>query len=131
MRRLDWPERLAETIAAARHREFSDENYCASFAADCVNAITGTDPMSDFRGLSMEDALEKLKDSGYRSVYFFLTKQFGRPRPLALAQRGDVVVRTKPDLAIGICCGQYTAFTTETGLTYLPTIDQRWSFRVS
>lgn len=131
MRKHDWPEQLADTIASAQAREFSDEYFCACFAADCVKAMTGVDPMSGYRGLSMDEAAEKVKADGFRSFYFYLVSKFGKPRHLAMAQRGDVIVRTKPDLAVGICCGQYSAFTTDTGLTYLPTIDQRWSFRVS
>lgn len=87
--------------------------------------------MAAYRGLSMEEALQQIKAEGYRSFYFYLVQHFGRPVKVSRAQRGDIIVRTKPELAVGICCGQYSAFTSDPGLSYLPTLEQRWCFRVT
>jgi hypothetical protein len=130
MRLPDWPERLAEALDQARARSFSETDYCVLFAADCVEAITDTDYVEDYRGLTIDEAKARLKDSG-STFYRRLVSIFGKPLPLAFAQRGDVIVRTEPELATGICCGQKTAFlSSEGGLVWKPTLEQRWAFRV-
>jgi hypothetical protein len=130
MRRTDWPERLAEAIREGKGNEFTAEYYCVTFAADCVLAMTDVDYLEDYRGLSMEDALEKMKAAGHRSFYHYMVTTFGKPVPLAMAQRGDVIVRTKPELAAGICGGQDTWFASTQGLAFKPTLEQRWCFHV-
>lgn len=130
MRRLDWPERLAQALAEAQSRTFSEVDYCVLFAADCIEAMTGEDPAADYRGLSLEDAQEKFKAED-TTTYRRLTQIFGKAIPLAFARRGDLIVRTKPEFALGICDGQHTAFlSSEGGLAFLPTLSLRWAFRV-
>lgn len=130
MRLSDWPERLVAATEAAESKEFNDVYYCVTFAADCVHAMTGDDPLAEYRGLSMEDALKKLKGNGYKGFNDYMVKHFGKPVPLSFAQRGDVVIRTEPELATGICLGENTAFASDVGLSILPTLEQRWCFKV-
>jgi hypothetical protein len=132
MRRRDWPERLAAAIAAAGERTFSDDYYCAVFAADCVLAMTDEDPLLPYRGMLMPEALTAMHAAGHASLIECLASLFGDPAPIAFAQRGDVIVREDDDgkQAIGICMGQQTAFASDRGLTYEPTLRQRWCFRV-
>ena len=130
MRHRDWPERLAVAIRFARARAFSDDYYCVTFAADCVLAMTDVDYLADYRGQNMDVALENLKADGHSSFYHYLVTTFGQPLPPCRAQRGDLIVRTDPELITGICCGQKTAYPTDHGLTYYPTLEQRWVFPV-
>lgn len=129
MRLPDWPERLADILKASRDREFDDVNYCVVFAADCVQAMTGEDPMTEYRGLNMQQAHDKVKADGHQSFYHYLIKHYKKV-PLSLAQRGDIIIRTEPETAAGICCGQDTAFASDLGIAYHPTLQQRWCFRV-
>jgi hypothetical protein len=130
MRRHDWPERLAASIRTAKSKAFSDDYYCVTFAADCVLAMTDVDYLADYRGQNMEVALENLKAAGHSSFYHYMVKTFGKPIPVSKAQRGDVIIRTKPEVITGICCGQNTAYPIDEGLTYYPTLEQRWCFPV-
>jgi hypothetical protein len=129
MRRADWPERLAETIKDAQG--FDENYYCLTFAADCVQAMTGIDYLEDYRGLTIDEAREKFKETEHHSFYHYLVSTFGQPVPLSKAQRGDLVVQIEPELCVGICMGQNTAFVSDDELTYKPTLSQRWAFRVS
>jgi hypothetical protein len=130
LRRRDWPERLAVALREAEKRTWSETDYCVLFAADCVEAMTGVDYCADYRGLSIEESREKLRQSGM-SFYRHLVSLFGKPVPLSFARRGDVIVRTDPEPAAGICCGMFTAFlSSDGGLAFLPTLEQRWAFRV-
>ena len=130
MRLPDWPEQLAETIRLARSKPFGGDYYCVTFAADCVFAMTGTDYLAPYRGQTMEVALANLKADGHQSFYHYMVKTFGQPLPMSQAKRGDVIIRTEPELITGICCGQTTAYPTDKGLTYYPTLEQRWAFAV-
>lgn len=130
MRRRDWPERLAQAIREARGKKFGGAYYCVTFAADCVLAMTDVDYLADYRGQDMETALANLKAAGHKSFYHYMVTTFGKPVPMFEAKRGDVVIRTDPELITGICVGQNTAYPTDLGLTYYPTLEQRWAFRV-
>jgi hypothetical protein len=129
MRRRDWPEKLAKTIRDAQG--FDSSYYCLTFAADCVQAMTEVDYLTDYRGLNIDEAKAKFAETSHRSFYHYLLTTFGKPVPLALAKRGDLVVQTEPEMSVGICLGQNTAFVTDGGLTYQPTLAQRWCFRIS
>lgn len=130
MRRADWPQRLAQALREADSRAWSETDYCVLFAADCVEAMTGIDHCADYRGLSLEEAKATFKARG-TTFYRHLVRTFGKPSPVAFARRGDVVVRTTPDIATGICCGEQSAFLwSGGGLAFEPTLSQRWAFRV-
>lgn len=46
-RLTDWPELLDVAIEAARHRPFAwGRQDCVTFAADCIWAVTGVDPLA-------------------------------------------------------------------------------------
>ncbi len=119
MRYPDWPIRLNEYIAEAQKKEFKlGEHDCCTFAAGAVEAITGEDWMSEFRGhyddwQSSEDALDEI---GYDNLYKTLTKKFGSA---ILGQKGR-----KGDLAFyegscGIVLGRYAIFLGENGYAYV------------
>ena len=44
----DWPERLDAVVCAARDRAFAWGTHdCITFAAACITAVTGIDPIAD------------------------------------------------------------------------------------
>jgi len=129
MRLNDWPEQLAKAIRDAQ--AFDQDYYCLTFAADCVQAMTDVDYLTDYRGLNLDEAKDKFSHTAHRSFYHYLVSTFGKPVPLSFAKRGDLVVQTEPEMSVGICLGQNTAFVADGGLTYQPTLAQRWCFRVA
>lgn len=97
MRQLNWHQHLAQTLQAAMTRPFSwGEHDCCLFAADCVQAVTGADVATDFRGtyrtapgakkaiLARADSLTALIDGLFARV------------DARLVQRGDVVLFDGP-----------------------------------
>lgn len=129
MKRLtSWPERLAEAVEVGQSRTFGDDYFCATFAADCILAMTGTDPMEGYRGLAQEEAAAEIG----MSFDAYLRKLFGEPVHISRARRGDVVFRENPGgLAVGICLGSISAFASgDGGLSFLPTLEQLAAYRV-
>lgn len=104
-------------------------NDCATFAADCVIALTGTDPAPpDLRGhFTARQAYRALKRHGdLRTV---ATAALGEPRPAMLAQIGDIVLTkagTRDMLAV--CNGRQALAPSAAGLVSVPLGD--WCWRV-
>lgn len=103
MRVTNWPKELDKIIIAASRTPFEwGKHDCCLFAADCIKAITGTDPAVDFRGKYADE-------DGATEVLFYyaggqlpeaadkIARAFGyeeiNPR---LAQRGDVALCSLP-----------------------------------
>ena len=77
-----WETAFAHYLAAAREAVREErEHYCALFAAGAVEAVTGENPATAFRGRYAEvgDNLEATIDSLFPE------------RPIAMARRGDLV----------------------------------------
>lgn len=93
-RLADWPERLADYLAAMRPRRFAWGTHdCARFAAGAVHAVTGQQ-ITALQWSSPADAARLLRRLGT------LATAVGQvlpelPAP-ALAQRGDVVLIQAP-----------------------------------
>ena len=94
-RRDDWVERLNETVRAALARPFAWGTHdCATFAADCVLAMTGADPAARWRGTyaTALGAQRALFHDGLWDLAALGDRLFGPPIAPAYAQRGDVVL---------------------------------------
>lgn len=130
-RRLDWPERLAEALEIAQQQTFSETYFCAAFSADVVLAMTDADPLP-WRAGTLVEAYAKMREAGYETLRDALAACVGEEVHVAHAHRGDVVLRVVDDReAIGICCGQQSAFiSSEGGLAFWPTLEQVAAFRV-
>lgn len=120
----DWPNRLAEFMKGAEKRPFSwGEWDCCLLAADCVLALTGTDPASDVRGrYTTRLGAARLIKGDFPGLIRRITATHGmaeiNPR---LAQRGDVCLVDSPmGEALGICVGAWIACAGPDGLTLLP-----------
>ncbi|MCK5041714.1 MAG: hypothetical protein KAR62_05445 [Sphingomonadales bacterium] len=113
-RNENWQQALNETVEAARERPFSwGKHDCCLFAANCVEAMTGIDPMADMRGKyeNEEGAREVLKTLGGKTLYRTMQKIFGQAIAPALAHRGDVVYRRDATFpSVGICLGDISVF---------------------
>jgi hypothetical protein len=131
MRPRDWPEKLAEAIEAARHNPFTDEYHCAAFAADVVLAVSTVDPLAPYRGLSLADAYAAMRRDGHSTLRDALGALVGPEVGVALARRGDVLLRNSDGSdAVGICLGTQGAFVGDEGLVFMPTLESVAAFRV-
>lgn len=125
---MDWPERLAESLGAADGIR-PDSYPCILWAADCVLAMTGVDPMPE-RGDTAASCYALMRRQGYESVEAAIGAKLD-PVPLAFARRGDLVIAAGDIESVGICLGERSAFLAlEGGLDYRPTLAQRAAFSV-
>lgn len=88
----DWRSRLNAMIEDRRRIPFSEENNCAVFLADCVQAMTGVDHAKPFRGQykTLAQALVLLRRAGYADLCAFLSAHFDEIPP-AMARAGDLM----------------------------------------
>lgn len=108
MRRHDWPLRLAGVVAAWRFRPFAwGTADCLQFVADAYVAVTGVDERARFACYSTElGALRILRR--YGGVPGLITSVLGAPKPVAAAQRADLVVgEFGHGLTAGLCLGPH------------------------
>lgn len=114
IRKDTWAKSLMKTIEAAAKRPFVwGEHDCVHFAADCVLAITGEDPLADFRGSydSKESAIEVLRSKGSGTLYHTLLSIFGAPIATGSASRGDLIYQVFPTgPAVGVVVGAQAYF---------------------
>ena len=108
---------------------------CCLFAANVVKAMTGEDPMVEFRGkyTDQESAIAALKKYGSVNLYQTMRRKFGNPRR---PRRSYVVYHTSRETGptLGICLGQTCVFVgqegTKEGLVTLPTAEIKRGFCV-
>ena len=130
IRRLDWPERLAAHLAATEAEgAWTEIRYCALWAADAVLVMTDVDPAAPYRELSVEEAYRAVCEAGHDTIEQALAGVFGAAVHPSRARRGDVMLKDD-GRAVGICCGEQTAFLSDSGIAYLPTFEQRAAFQV-
>lgn len=90
----DWEARLAAYLEPLRLRAFAwGQHDCCTFAAGAVTAMTGVDPMPEFRGrystaLGSARALRRI---GAGDLAATLDRKF-EAAPASLAHRGDIVM---------------------------------------
>ena len=103
-RKPDWEARLAAFLEPLRTRPFKwGEHDCCTFASGAVEAMTGVDPMPEFRGKyrSAATSSRALRTIGAGDLARTLDSKF-RSVPASLAQRGDIVMH---DGLLSICLG--------------------------
>lgn len=120
--RLDgWEERLAEIVEAASARPFTwGLHDCCTFAAACVDAITGSDHLAR---LDYEDErAAKRVIACHGGLVEAVSAHLGHPvEGWAHARRGDVcVVPTEQGDGLGVCTGTHVAVAAERGLARYP-----------
>ena len=107
----DWSVRLQAVVVQRLMRAFGwGVHDCALYAADCVQACTGTDPAADLRGrYSTERGAARLirRAVGEGGLAALAAARLGAEIAPALAIRGDVGVADRGDgrLALVVCNG--------------------------
>ena len=110
MRISNWPKVLHQVIDERRGVPFSwGENDCALFAADVVQALTGTDYASSYRGrYSTAIGSVRVLNNDKTSMEDLVTVALGQPVSPALLQRGDVAQFDNGNgKTLGICVGRH------------------------
>jgi hypothetical protein len=105
-RKPDWEARLAAYLEPLRARAFAwGRHDCCTFAAGAVMAMTGVDPMPEFRGRysTAIGSARALRYLGRGDLAATLDGKFEAVAP-ALAQRGDIVMSSG---LLGICWGGF------------------------
>ena len=97
VRHPNWELRLYEAIEAVRFKPFQwGEFDCFTFAADCVKALTGVDPMAGIRGeyADPRGAYEILNELGgpEKAITDKLESIGYRPCRSRHATRGDIII---------------------------------------
>ena len=142
----NWRDALQAHIEANKAKEFEwGKHDCATWAASCVEVITGVNVIPDIVG-SYTDVAEanrtmrkKLNTSNIQHV---CENIFGEPKHIAYARAGDIVVAQSGFLdrddtfgkALGICNGRLSYFVGETenqvGLIQVQTLDLDCAYHV-
>jgi hypothetical protein len=105
----DWESRLAAYLVEAEGRpHVYGQHDCTTFAAGAVMAMTGVDPMPEFRGRysTAKGSAMALRRYGAGTLEATMDAKFeaiGR----AFARRGDVVLF---ESAVGVCIGADAMF---------------------
>lgn len=102
----DWEVRLAAYLEPLRTRPFAwGDHDCCTFAAGAVAAMTGVDPMPEFRGRysTAIGSARALRRFGQVTLAATLGAKF-RQVPPALCHRGDIVMS---DGLLGIGWGTF------------------------
>jgi hypothetical protein len=103
-RKPDWEARLAAYLEPLRLRAFAwGRHDCCTFSAGAVEAMTGVDPMPEFRGRysTAIGSARALSRFGRGTLDATLDAKF-ETVPASLAQRGDIVMSGG---LLGICWG--------------------------
>ena len=115
MRISTWEDALVNYIIAKRQEPFEyGVNDCCMFAAGAVEAITGEDPMSEFRGKydSLKTSLKAIKDIGAGTLEATMDGKFPEVA-ISHAQRGDLAFF---DDSVGVVMGGFAYFVSDDGL---------------
>lgn len=115
MRLPSWEDALANYIATKRHEPFEyGVNDCCLFAAGAVEAVTGEDPMPEFRGKydSLKTSLKVIKEIGAGTLEATLDDKFPEVG-IGHAQRGDLAFFVG---SLGVVMGGFAYFVTDDGL---------------
>lgn len=124
IRLSDWEARLIAYIAEKRGEAFAwGQNDCCTFSAGAVKAITGKDPMPEFRG-KYDTALGSVRILEGKKLEQVLDEKFSEV-PIGFAQRGDLVML---DGCVGVVAGDYAWLVAEDGLERVkrPLWDKAW-----
>lgn len=90
MRLPDWQDRLRDVLARQGQGFAYGVNDCCLFAADCAQAITGTDYAAEFRGYDVRGAARILRRHG--GLAGLMDYLLGERLPANAAREGDVLL---------------------------------------
>lgn len=122
MRRADWVDRLWQTIETHQALPFrwagkGDAHDCCTFAADCVDAMTGTNYVDLLLAHYRDEPSARAyieAGGGLRNV---ISSFLGDPKRISFMNRGDVViVDDRGTEVVGVCVGRDVLAAHERGL---------------
>jgi hypothetical protein len=120
-RQPGWPLALEYAIERARHKPFAWTGHnCATFAADCVAAITGVRVHEEFAAFM---ATERRAKAFGLALAPEVDRVLGADRRIdpKSAQRGDVLLLALSGYSVlGICAGISAAAVGPAGLAFVP-----------
>ncbi len=129
-------DRAVEELATA-HIAIPPEwgvSDCLMCAADAMKAVTGIDPLAQFRGKYKTEAgaARKMRKNGCENVKdVFETYLQLEPVNRLSARRGDVgVMLINDEYVAGFICGSGFAVKQPHGLTFFPVTDIEHAYRV-
>lgn len=115
MRISCWEDALSDYMDIKRHEPFEyGVNDCCMFAAGAVEAITGEDPIPEFRGKydSLKTSLQVIKDIGAGTLEATMDGKFPEVE-IGHAQRGDLAFF---DGSVGVVMGGFAYFVSDDGV---------------
>ena len=126
-----WPLYLDHAVEAARAKPFAwTRDNCATFAADCVAAVTGVRLHGKFAGLMTSPRRAILHAESLVDHVDAILGATTRIEP-AHAQRGDVVlVPTSAGPALAVCVGAKAAAKGPEGVTLTPMTEALCAWRI-
>jgi hypothetical protein len=119
MRVAIWEEALSDYISSKRDEPFQyGVNDCCMFAAGAVEAMTGVDPMEEFKGTysDLRGSIKALKEIGEGDLETTLDSKFEEVA-ISHAQRGDLAFF---DESVGVIMGGFAYFVSDEGLERIP-----------
>jgi hypothetical protein len=119
MRVAIWEEALSDYISNKRDEPFQyGVNDCCMFAAGAVEAMTGVDPMEEFKGTysDLRGSIKVLKEIGEGDLETTLDSKFEEVA-ISHAQRGDLAFF---DESVGVIMGSFAYFVSDEGLERIP-----------
>lgn len=135
MRLPDWKARLTGYVTQASARPYAPGQHdCALFAAGAVEAVTGYDPASDWRGgyATKAGGLRLLRAAGHTDHIAATAAALIEIAP-GFAAAGDVAVvldSISGGTALGVVQGEMVYVLREDGLGLLPRAAMQRAFRV-
>ena len=128
IRHSTWEEALSNYLASKLHGPFAyGLNDCCMFAAGAVQAMTGVDPMAEFRGHyhDLKSSIKALKEIGAGDLEATIDGKFPAVA-IGYAQRGDLAFF---DGSLGVVAGSFAWFASDDGLERVPRSmwDKTWS----
>lgn len=112
---------LFAVIERWRRLSLSWDRNCAMFAADCVLAQTGRDPIGDVREkMTGARGLADVLREGDGSLQSVVTRRLGPQVGPRLARRGDIVGLDRCGMHLGVCVGSTALFLDADGLKSVP-----------
>jgi hypothetical protein len=128
-----WESRLAAAVDGARLRPYQlGAHDCFSFACEAVEAMTGVDLYTNWRGRynSKTSALRLIAEEGGFSSAF--SRIFGvLPSGIAMARRGDILeYRADGEQHLAVCVGDMAAALGEHGLLFIETCNCGHAWRI-
>jgi hypothetical protein len=120
MRRDDWLDRLWKTIEAAQHRPFFF-GACTQLAAECIDAMTGSEWAPDIQGLYARERRARALIRRAGGLAPLVCERLGPSSPPLTARPGDIVLlEFSSGPAVGISVGARIACAGDPGVVYLP-----------